>query len=713
MPKLNDSIGSYIVNKVALGGINSFDDPKDISDVECTDILNMVFDNGTIFPRQGSYPYLSKPTGETADPFQMIVPTDSNGIDYMIMNYGVNFYLADTVNTQWIKINQIYTPPTSGIYYGFANWNSGIIDDRMYLGNGTDDMMKWIMAINQLAVEGASAATTITLNDAIKFPTSIEVSGNVLISLANPAVVTQVDHQLNAGDAIQFQTSDTLPASIIAGTAYYVLAAGLTADTFTFSATPGGVAVDTSADSQSGIHSLFTTTIPIIVKGSSGEFIKYYSSKTGNVLNLTSAIGQIVPVGSSVTMPLRDMSSMPKGKVSIKFQNRLVTANSYTAENTLNYSYINDPEKYVQDSTPASAGFEVIFRGSGGIINMDDFGEYLVIEKQDIILQFFFNYATDNSGFIVQFTPIISGDSIGPVTNSNSVNYMNKIYYTTSVEGIVSFTPSITGGETTSTLKILSDKIQNYVTKILDFQFGRTAGWNQKLFWLNAVPLIQGLEPTANNGVLMYDLIREVWTRFDTWNAADIKPVNNLLYYVSVDDGGVHQCFVDYQDSIAGNPYGYTASFSTKRFDLNSPQLLSRPCYVYLQGYINRVTKFYVDVLYNENGYMGKQTYLIDGSNSTYVQNNLLGGLAAYPFAIPLLGGFNIGTMQKEQQPAFFRVYLELQQGFRPNNVQIVCYSLDMGSYWGVNNITLMPLPEASIPTQLVISPTTEPPIVL
>ncbi len=108
---------------------------------------------------------------------------------------------------------------------------------------------------------------------------------------------------------------------------------------------------------------------------------------------------------------------------------------------------------------------------------------------------------------------------------------------------------------------------------------------------------------------------------------------------------------------------------------------------------------------------MGKQTYKIDGSKLGQV--NLLGGLGAYPFGIPLLGGFNLKTMQDQQQPAFFRCYLELSQAFRPNNIQVRCYSVDIGSYWGVNNLTVMYFREPSIPTQLVISPTPDAPIVI
>lgn len=86
------------------------------------------------------------------------------------------------------------------------------------------------------------------------------------ISIASPAVVTATAHGLVAGDPIKFITRNgTLPTGITypngitttQGT-YYVIATGLTANTFQFSATVGGAAVNTSG-TQSGQNCFFRT----------------------------------------------------------------------------------------------------------------------------------------------------------------------------------------------------------------------------------------------------------------------------------------------------------------------------------------------------------------------------------------------------------------------------------------------------------------------
>lgn len=79
------------------------------------------------------------------------------------------------------------------------------------------------------------------------------VSG-VTMTIASPAVATLTNHGHVADQAVFFQTTGALPTGVLADTAYYVLSSGLTADSFQFSATQGGAAVNTSG-TQSGTHS--------------------------------------------------------------------------------------------------------------------------------------------------------------------------------------------------------------------------------------------------------------------------------------------------------------------------------------------------------------------------------------------------------------------------------------------------------------------------
>lgn len=71
------------------------------------------------------------------------------------------------------------------------------------------------------------------------------------ITNANPAVINYTAHGKTAGSRVVFGGT-VLPAHIVAGTVYYVIAAGLTANAFEISATSGGTAISTLGDSGSG-----------------------------------------------------------------------------------------------------------------------------------------------------------------------------------------------------------------------------------------------------------------------------------------------------------------------------------------------------------------------------------------------------------------------------------------------------------------------------
>lgn len=82
----------------------------------------------------------------------------------------------------------------------------------------------------------------------------------VTLSIASPGVVTWNDHGLKNGSTFKFSTTGSLPTGVTAGTLYYVIAAGLTQNSFQFAATNGGAAINTTG-SQSGVHTAQSTPL--------------------------------------------------------------------------------------------------------------------------------------------------------------------------------------------------------------------------------------------------------------------------------------------------------------------------------------------------------------------------------------------------------------------------------------------------------------------
>jgi hypothetical protein len=81
-------------------------------------------------------------------------------------------------------------------------------------------------------------------------------SSTVTIDIATPAVIHWTSHGRSAGDVIIFRTTGALPTGLLTNFPYYVLAAGLTANTFEVSTAPAGSPVNTSG-SQSGTQTAF------------------------------------------------------------------------------------------------------------------------------------------------------------------------------------------------------------------------------------------------------------------------------------------------------------------------------------------------------------------------------------------------------------------------------------------------------------------------
>lgn len=110
------------------------------------------------------------------------------------------------------------------------------------------------------------------------------------VTIASPGVFTAAAHGFIAGQPLKFYTSGALPTGLTQGTTYYVLAAGLTTDTFQVGATAGGAAINTTG-SQSGTHYLDEVgTLPTgLVEGT--VYFVVGSSITANSFQVSATAG--------------------------------------------------------------------------------------------------------------------------------------------------------------------------------------------------------------------------------------------------------------------------------------------------------------------------------------------------------------------------------------------------------------------------------------
>lgn len=131
----------------------------------------------------------------------------------------------------------------------------------------------------------------------IEWAKGCEVTGTVTMPMATPGLVNWPNHGLSAGAAVKFSSAGgTLPASITAGTTYYVIAAGLTAGTFQVSATPGGTAL---AFAAAGTGTITAVAIP---GGRTRMFAGIVSSfsEQGGESNAAQMVSATVAINSNV-----------------------------------------------------------------------------------------------------------------------------------------------------------------------------------------------------------------------------------------------------------------------------------------------------------------------------------------------------------------------------------------------------------------------------
>jgi parallel beta-helix repeat protein len=126
-------------------------------------------------------------------------------------------------------------------------------------------------------------------------------TSTVTMTSANPGVFTKTAHGFYAGSNVKFATGGALPTNIVAGTTYYVIATGLTANDFQVSATIGGTAIDTTAGTPSGTHTVAATWV-LAASGTdpatlatSTAFVDAASDTTTWIALATSQTGNVAP----------------------------------------------------------------------------------------------------------------------------------------------------------------------------------------------------------------------------------------------------------------------------------------------------------------------------------------------------------------------------------------------------------------------------------
>lgn len=454
--------------------------------------------------------------------------------------------------------------------------------------------------------------------------------------------------------------------------------------------TPAGSSTITLTDSTR-----FPSSGTVVIKDATGnDFTADFTANVANVLTLTTPLSSTVEHGASIAMSMQAMPGMELGKVVAKWQGRLIVANYYGGETVLWYSVLSSPEDFTTGTSIPSAGTEVIADGNGEITALNDFGSFLVIEKEDSFHSFQFQLSSDFSSKQSQIDPVLSGQSVGPLVQGTVVRSLNKLMYPTRTEGFMQIEPTSTGSQVTITPTTISAKIQPTVTKMLSYLNCKGVVFDQKAIWAVA---LKGA--TQNILCIYYDTLRGAWSSVFGWSVQDFAEKSNQLFYLDNSTGAIYEIFTNnYTD--ADNPY--IASFRTKKMDFNALAQPKTADGVFVQGYITAASKLYVDVLLNEEGSLGKLTYLINKDTP---------GIQLYQPIDSMLSAFRLADMPFGWIPideigslSYFRIYLgvPIEKGFYNLSLR---FRSSNGAFFGITGFGVDPQLAGVIPSEMVASP--------
>lgn len=370
-------------------------------------------------------------------------------------------------------------------------------------------------------------------------------------------------------------------------------------------------------------------------------------------------------------------------------------ANKFGAETSGFYSVTNEPENFTTGATVTAASTFSIADGNGGITAMHDFGAFLLIEKEDSHHRLEIVISDSLASKLDKIQPIISGTSVGPLSQQATIKMFNRLYYPTRTEGFIGLDPRTSGDSASTGLDVISLNIQSYVTKQLYLNDCKGVAFGQKNLWtVGRVGAVQ------NTFVIMYDTLRKAWTRFTGWAVKDWARANGNLYFLEAGTGKLVQCFTaGYND--ANNPYA--VSLLTKRWNFG---VLSQPKtedLVYIQGYMTPAADIFVDVFFNEFGSLDKQTFRLNKDTVNLLYKVDIGGmLGAEVLGETMLGGVALADLG---DVSFFRGYLGIKNKNGFYNLQLNIRS-NKEAFWGVTGLAFNPELSPVVPARMIVSPT-------
>lgn len=174
----------------------------------------------------------------------------------------------------------------------------------------------------------------------------------------------------------------------------------------------------------------------------------------------------------------------------------------------------------------------------------------------------------------------------------------------------------------------------------------------------------QDTRSSFNDTVLVYDLIRNIWhTPIIGWNVSDWTIVNGELHFHSSINSDTYKVIIDKTDEGEA----FTTALRTWSEDFGAPQFQKYASYVLVEIYQQENSEIKLDVLYDEDGFTGQESFNLAGTDT----NNKFNSIAYNPFGLNPFGTERFGSNADVFGMKKYRYLLELKKNIEFYNISI------------------------------------------
>ncbi len=174
----------------------------------------------------------------------------------------------------------------------------------------------------------------------------------------------------------------------------------------------------------------------------------------------------------------------------------------------------------------------------------------------------------------------------------------------------------------------------------------------------------QDSHSSFNDTVIVFDLIRETWSLpYIGWNVSDWTVVDGKLRWHSSTSPDTYELSDAPNDD--GNPF--TSILRTWQETFGVPQLRKKIGYVMIEVYLKENSEVTADVIYDENGNAGIESFSLDGKETRFK----VGPTNYNPFGANPFGEERFGSNPDVSGMTKYRFFLELKGNIEFYNVAL------------------------------------------